>query len=397
MGAYLDRLNEQFDEIRTGIDELVNRAAEEKRDVSDDEQKRVDRDRGRMDELTAAIEHYSGIEKTANRVTALRAATPGARQAPTAKPPEDAYDVAREFTGPGDYAVTLHRAMVDKNPAAIERIERATAHQKTTDNPGLIPRPILGPVIDILNASRPFVNSCASRALPAGSFDRPVITQHVAVGEQAVEKDLTVSQVLTVGKIPVTAKTFAGHLNISRQDIKWSNPGILNIVFDDFAGQYALTTCNYASDAFVASVTNPPIVAAGATGPDVTAALYEAASAALSASHALPDTIWCAPDVWAELGGMHNANDVPSFPSLSVTNAGGNPLGLGLVVDEHFANGTMIVGPRRYAEFYEDIDGLMQVGEPDVLGQLVGYAGFCAFVNTVPTAYTPITLPPPVP
>ena len=48
MGAYLDRLNEQFDEIRTGIDELVNRAADENRDVTDDEQKRVDRDRARM-------------------------------------------------------------------------------------------------------------------------------------------------------------------------------------------------------------------------------------------------------------------------------------------------------------------------------------------------------------
>lgn len=393
MGAYLDRLNEQFDEIRTGIDELVDRAADEKRDVTDDEQKRVDRDRGRMDELTAAIEHYSDIEKKSDRVTALRSSTPGARQAPTAKPPADDYDIAREFNGPGDYAATVHRALMLKDSAAIERIERATAHQKTTDNPGLIPRPILGPVIDLLNASRPFVNSISRRPLPAGSFDRPVITQHVAIGEQAVEKDLTVSQVLTVGKLPVTAHTFAGHLNISRQDIKWSNPGILNIVFDDFASQYALTTCNYASDAFVASVTNPPIAAAGATGADITAALYEAASAALTASHALPNTIWAAPDVWAQLGSMFNANGVPAFPSLSVTSPGGNPLGMGLVVDEHFAAGTMIVGPSQYAEFYEDIDGLMQVGEPDVLGQLVGYAGFCAFLNTAPTAFSPVTIP----
>src|SRR4051794_11121667 len=110
MGAYLDRLNGQFDEIRTGIDELVNRAAEENRDVTDDEQKRVDRDNSRMDELTAAIEHYSGIEKKNDRVSALRSSTPGARQAPTAKPPAEAYDVAREFNGPGDYAVTVHRA-----------------------------------------------------------------------------------------------------------------------------------------------------------------------------------------------------------------------------------------------------------------------------------------------
>jgi hypothetical protein len=396
MGAYLDRLNEQFDEIRTGIDELVNRAADEKRDVTDDEQKRVDRDRTRMDELTSAIEHYSDIEKKNERVTALRSSTP-ARQAPANRPaPEPEYDVARDFESAGDYAVTVHRATMLKDPAAVERLERATAHQKTTDNPGLIPRPILGPAIDLLNASRPFVNSCVRRPLPAGSFDRPTIDQHVAVAEQAAEKDLTASQVLKVGKIPVTAKTFAGHLNISRQDIKWTNPGILNIVFDDFAGQYALTTCNYASDAFTASLTNVPIAVTDRTGPAITEALYEAASNAMLVSHALPDTIWAAPDVWAALGGMSTPQEAPSFPSLSVTNAAGNPLGLNLVVDEHLASGTMVVGPARYVEFYEDIDGLMQVGEPDVLGQLVGYAGFCAFVNTAPAAFTPLTLPAPV-
>jgi hypothetical protein len=223
-----------------------------------------------------------------------------------------------------------------------------------------------------------------------------VISQHVAVGEQAAEKDLTASQVLKVDKLPVSAHTFAGHLNISRQDIKWTNPGILNIVFDDFASQYALVTCNYASDAFRTSIVTVPIAVTDRTGPAVTAALYEAASNAMAVSHALPDTIWCSPDVWAALGGMATPNEIPSFPSLSVTGASGNPMGLNLVVDEHFAAGTMIVGPARYAEFYEDIDGLMQVGEPDVLGQLVGYAGFCAFVNTAPEAFTPLTLPPPV-
>ena len=35
----------------------------------------------------------------------------------------------------------------------------------------------------------------------------------------------------------------------------------------------------------------------------------------------------------------------------------------------------------------------MQVGEPDVLGQLVGYAGFAAFLNVAPDAFTAYTLP----
>jgi hypothetical protein len=38
----------------------------------------------------------------------------------------------------------------------------------------------------------------------------------------------------------------------------------------------------------------------------------------------------------------------------------------------------------------------MQVGEPDVLGQLVGYAGFGAFLNVKPAAFTEFTVPAPV-
>ena len=51
----------------------------------------------------------------------------------------------------------------------------------------------------------------------------------------------------------MAAKTFAGHLNISRQDIKWTSPGILQMVFDDFAAVYAITTCAAGCADFVAS------------------------------------------------------------------------------------------------------------------------------------------------
>lgn len=396
MGAYLDRLNEQFDEIRVGIDELVNRAAEENRDVTDDEAKRVERDRGRMDELTAAIEHYSGIEATADRVTNLRARTPNARQAatPTPKAAEE-YDVAREFATPGDYAVTVHRATMLHDPVAIEKLDRATAHQKTTDNPGIIPRPVMGPVINDLNGARPFVNSCLVRPLPAGSFDRPVVTQHVAVDEQAAEKDLTASRVMKIGKMPVDAHTFAGHLNISRQDIKWSNPGILNIVFDDFATIYGIRTCDFAVTSFMATITNVPVAPTDGTGNALTEALYEAAANGLATTGFLPDTLYASPDAWGRIGGMTNPNGGAAFPSLSLTSTAGNPLGLRLVVDSHFPAGTVIVGAGSRNEWYEDVDGLLQVQEPDVLGQLVGFAGFAAYLNTAPAAFTPVTLPAP--
>ena len=77
MGAYLDRLNREFDDIRTGIDTLVNRAAEDNRDVTDDEQKQVDRDKARLADLTTAITHYTGIEETTAQVAGMRSKVAG--------------------------------------------------------------------------------------------------------------------------------------------------------------------------------------------------------------------------------------------------------------------------------------------------------------------------------
>lgn len=399
MGAYLDRLNSQYDEIRTGIDALVNRAADDNRDVTDSEQQQVDRDQARLTELRGAIEHYTQLETDSAQVADLRSRV---RPAPavlrSSGPVEDVYDITSDFPDAATYAINLHRAMVLKDPTAVERLERATAHQTTADNPGLIPKPVLGPITNLINGSRPFVSSITQRPLPAGKFDRPYIDQHVAVAKQAAEKDLTASQKLTVLSKEVVAATYAGHLNISRQDVKWTSPGILQIVYDDFATIYAVTTCADACTQFLASITAAPVPIAGSSGAEITDALYTGAATALAADNPVADTLWASPDVWAGLGSSVNAAGNPSFPGMSVGSQQGNPLGLRLVVDTHFPAGTMVTGPSSLAEWYEDVDGLMQVGEPDVLGQLVGYAGYAAFLNVEPSAFIKysMTIDPPV-
>jgi hypothetical protein len=217
----------------------------------------------------------------------------------------------------------------------------------------------------------------------------------VAVDKQSAEKQLTASQKMTIGKLPVTADTFAGHLNISRQDIKWTSPGILSIVFQDFAMVYANATDNEACEDFAASVTQTAPVATW-DSDGIFGAVYTAAATSLGATNQLPDTLWVSPDVWGRLGGVSNGQGAPLFPGMNPGGVSGSPMGFSLVVDKNFPAQTMIQGPSRYAEWYEDVDGLMQVGEPDVLGQLVGYAGFGAFLNVLPEAFTKFTVPAPV-
>lgn len=394
MGVYLDRLNAEYAEVVNAIDTTINRAAEENRDVTDDENKTVDRGRERLATLKSEIEKYDGIEREHAEVSRLRSSAPTPTRTAVADKPEE-FDVERAFPTIADWAITVHRAMTKRDPEALAMLERATAHQTTADNPGIIPRPVLGPVLNFLRSQRPFINSITNRPLTAPKFDRPVVTQHVAIGEQAQEKTLTESQKMLIGTLPVAATTYAGHLNISRQDIKWTSPGILQIVFDDFSAIYANVTNQAAVDDFVASLAavDPPVQI-----PDwasFNGAIYLGAQTSLEQGGVFPDTMWVSPDVWVGMGSQVNANTgLPVFPSLSVTSESGNPLGLRLVVDSSFPEDTMIMGPSRFAEWYEDVDALMQVGEPDVLGQLVGYAGYGAFLNVNPAAFTSFTKPP---
>jgi HK97 family phage major capsid protein len=406
--SYLDRLHAQFDEITAGITTVLERAEAEDRDVTDEEQKLVDRDQARAEDLKKSIEHYSAIEVTRSKVLETRGKVPAAQQQRTTTGhAKDEAKLTDLFPTAGAYIVTVARAMRGDTAAGeqIERaqeiLERATEHQTTADNPGLIPRPILGPVIQLIDQSRPLIQSISTRPLPAGQFDRPKITQHVAVGKQTAEKALTESRKMIIGKLPVAAATYAGHVNVSRQDIKWSQPGIMDILAQDFALQYALETDADAATQFLASLTGTPETVPDWEAASIRAALFAAAAGPIQAGQgaAVPDTFWMSVDVWAQLGGLVNdMTGVPVFPGLNPGNANaGDIAGFKPVVDPWFPPGTAVIGKGALSEWYEDIDGLLQVAEPDVLGQLVGYAGYGAFVNTEPTAYTVLEMAPIVP
>jgi hypothetical protein len=66
-----------------------------------------------------------------------------------------------------------------KNQSAIE----AVSQDMTSDTPGLLPVPVLGPVFQNYNFIRPVVAAFGTRAMPQGSgisFTRPSITTSTA-------------------------------------------------------------------------------------------------------------------------------------------------------------------------------------------------------------------------
>lgn len=393
---YMDRLSDEFQQITDGIGLVLERAADEGRDLTEAEQAQIERDDKRRDELETAIKTQSELLERSGRVTDTLGRLRFPQREPERRPvgPQvDDYSLEREFPTPAHYAITLHRALALKDPEAIEKLERATMHQTTADNPGLIPKPVVGPLINTFSARRPFVASITVRDAPAQKFDRPVVTQDVAVDVQAAEKDLTASQKLLTAPLAVSLLTYAGHLNISKQDIRWTQPSILGLVFESFGRAYAKRTDLAACTDFVAAVTQTAD-APTSDIPGMDAALGDALGQLPEDVYL--DTAWMSPDVRALLTGFRTAQGSKAY-DLPVTGSGGDLEGLRVVVDARFPAGTLIVGASEYVEAWEDLEGFLTVDEPDVLGQLVGYAGYFDTLVTVPDAFVKIAVPPPIP
>jgi HK97 family phage prohead protease len=317
--------------------------------------------------------------------------------------------VKRNFGMPtaGEYMAAYHiggETWQRVNAAATEAMKsRQTALQAaagdvlTTDTPGLLPVPVLGPVFDDLNYIRPVVAAVGARAMPDGgqskTWIRPTWTTHTDVGAQSPELTGVAARTPVIASNVVTKTTLAGQVTLSVQDIDFTSPAALEIILRDLAGQYMLQSDNVAADALRAGAS-----ASGSTWTitandptSLIAAIYDAATDILDASNFLPDHIFVSPGVWKALGSQLDADKRPIFPytgaaglmgingvgSANVTQMNTfNPLGLNLVVDRTFNGDTMIVARASAFEFYEQVRGIMSVEVPATLGRTFSYYGY---------------------
>jgi HK97 family phage prohead protease len=316
---------------------------------------------------------------------------------------------ARKFNlpTPGEYFAAMHiggstfenvaRATNEFVKSKQSALQAAAGDIVTTDTPGLLPVPVLGPVFQDLNFIRPVVAAVGARAMPNGgaskTFVRPTITTHTSVAAQSSELAAASATTMVIASNSVTKTTLAGQVTLSIQDVDFTDPASLNIILNDLVGEYLIASDNVAADAITAGAT-----ASGATW-SVTAgdpstlisAIYTSAYNILLATNFLPDHIFVAPGVWQALGAQLDADDRPVFPyvgaaGLMGVNAMGsanitvantfNPFGLNLVADRNFAAGTMVVARGLAIEFYEQVRGLMSVELPSTLGRNFSYAGY---------------------
>jgi len=371
----------EIEERQQFIDSLVEAAAGN--DLSDEQLELVTRAKDRI----AKVNELMGPLEESRRISAESSDRIKKLAVYMADKPEAPGKV--EYRSAGAYILEYWRAGlgVEESAHRLQTFNRAAAHQTTSDNPGLLPEQILGPVVDFVDSARPVVSALGPRQLPSGSWSRPKVTQHTAVTNQSAEKAELTSQKMTIAKVPVTAVTYGGYVNVSRQDIDWTMPQIMDIVIGDLAAQYALVTENVAVDAFVAGATAATVnLATGAnTAEQVAAAIWGAVGQVYNGTKGQGRVIAAAPpQMLGQIGPLFApVNPVDSQSAgFSASDYGqgalGSISGIPVYVTAAMADNTMLVMSTAAAEVYEDRIGSLQVVEPSVLGVQVAYAGYFA-------------------
>lgn len=274
----------------------------------------------------------------------------------------------------------------------VANIRAAAPDVVTTDTPGILPTPIVGPVYNNFRGLRPVVDAVGVKAMPGGGkvFIRPEVTTHTSMAVQSAENAALQSGTFVVYNNQVTKGTYGGYVTISEQDMDWTDPAVLSLVLDDMSRIYANQTDDVAADALVAGATVTRVLsAANLSAPDKWVEwIYGASSTILSSSNGnLPTHLFVDPTMWSNLGKLVDTANRPLFPQAGPMNAygqvspgvaNGNAFGLTVVVDRNFASNTLVIADPSGFEIFEQQKGAISIDVPSTLSRTIAFRGYFA-------------------
>jgi HK97 family phage prohead protease len=351
-----------------------------------------------------------------------------AAAAPEAAPSNPLWAQAkREFAmpTPGEYAAAMHiggdtfarvrEAYLQNVAKQRSAFEFAAGDEATGDLLGLLPTPVLAPLVQNLNFIRPTFETFGPRGLPNGagkSFIRPTITTHTSAGAQASEFSPVSAQTMVIADNVISRQTVAGQVTLDMQSIDFTSPAALGLILQDLQGEYMLATDSLAVDALDNGATDNTISWNGTSGASLQNAIYSAAYEAGVATRFYVDTLICGVAAWREMGKLVDDVGRPIFPAVGAPNLGGyntlgagdaskwsgsNPLGLNIVVDPAIdAAGIpekmFVVNSQRGFEVYESQRGMLSRDVPSTLAREFSFFGYVAFFAAVPELVQLVTV-----
>ena len=311
----------------------------------------------------------------------------------------------------GDTYKNMNAAVQEFAKTQRTALQAAAGDITTSDTPGLLPIPVLLPLVQDLNFIRPTVEALGARAYPDGgtqkTFIRPTITTHTSVAAQASELAAASATTMVIASNSVSKTTLAGQVTLSMQDIDFSSGPAMTLILNDLMGEYMISSDNFAADALLAAASNQG--GWDTTLSDLLTLIYGAAQSISNGRNWLPTHMFVSVDVWAQLGKLADTTGRPVFPLIgnglsgqnalgaqSATSWNGNPLGLQLIVDSNFAAKTIVItrvgqGAGDAFEFYESIRGLLSVEVPSLLGRTMSFHGYVSTFAAIPGMIKKIT------
>lgn len=422
MNPVLKRLLAQRQEQVDFISHLLEQVEAENRDLVDAERSNVDAARQRIEQLDAQITPLEEFEQTrsAHEETRSTVAPTGRRPAGGDGSGQASLGVqAREQKYPtrGHFIVDYLKArgqevqgrVLPPDPDAAQRVAAATegrALNTTADSTGLLPEPIIGEIHQDLDSSRPLISSVGVKPLTnvvGSKFHRPYVSQHTTSGAQSAEGGALPSQKLVIEPKEFSKTTRGGSLEISRQDLDWTQPAAWDAILADLQLTYGADSEDWTAGVFGTAVTQSVEVAL-ADEESLTAwikKLYEAAVMCVTANGTkrasalrLPDKIWTSVDMWGSLGSMLSAGKtlLQSSGRAKPNMFDGDLLEIERVMVPGLASGTMIVGRSNMFEYYEERIGLLQAVVPSTLKLEIAHGGYIAAGHLDATAFAKITV-----
>lgn len=395
--SMIRKLETELDEKESFASGLIEMAEKSGRDLSEDDKSRLVETRERMEEIKSQLEHLESV----HRVAAETRSRASVIDREISDQRRNNNRGAIEYRSAGAYTLDMYNAAMGRRDAK-ERLELFTRqsadseHFTTTDSEGIIPDPVVQPVIDFIDATRPLVSILGPRALPAFTWHRPRVTQHTAVAKQTGEKEELVNQRMKVERVPVSADTYGGYANVSRQIVDFSTPAGLDLVVNDLAAQYAIETEAACADA-VAGVDTAAVDFDSGTAASIAGSLWVAVSKVFAVTKGQGRLFMAvSPDAMVSFGPLFAPVNPQNAQSTGFTAANlsqgvmGYISGIPVVMCSGFSGNEAFVTSTAAVEVYEQRIGTLQVTEPSVLGVQVAYAGYFATLVLEEDAVIPL-------
>lgn len=391
LDTVIRKLEKELDERKSAYEAILGNASDNDREPNDSEKSTLGELTGRMEQINSQLADYDKTESVIGQFT-TRAKDLDQTISTRRNTPEGV-----EYRSAGEYALDAYKSALGDREAT-ERLEvfyRAAAHQKTADNLGVIPDPVVGNVVNFIDSARPMISAVGPQNLPSNTWHRPRVTVNTSVGLQGAagaagdEKAELVSQKMTITRLTANAITYGGYVNVSRQNIDFSNGQVMDIIINDLASQYAIQTEAAFGTELDASTATAVGYGASATAASVAGALWAAAGDIYAVTKGQGRLVLAlAPSVLENFGPLFapvNAQNAQSQGLIAGNIGSGNVgsiSGIQAVMSAGLAAGKAFLFSTAAIEAYEQRVGTLQVTEPSVMGVQVAYAGY----------FTPLTI-----